>query len=87
MPDLPLVAQLTDRADLVGERDLRIGLMQLPEVDRVQPKAAEAGLAVGPQALWAPVGLAVAAEPALGGDHEPFGIRVSASAISSSDRP
>jgi hypothetical protein len=50
--------------------------VQLPEVDRVEAEPAQAVLAVGSQALRTPVGMAPASEAALGGDHQPFGIRV-----------
>jgi hypothetical protein len=64
--DLSLVAKVRDGPELFLERYHRIDPVQLPEVDGVEPKPAQAALAVGSQAVGPPVGMAAAAEPALG---------------------
>ena len=63
--DLPLVLQLLDGAALLLERDLGIDAVQLPEVERGDAEPAQAVLAIGPQPLGAPVGVAASAQPAL----------------------
>ena len=80
MPDLALVLELLQRADRVLVRDLRIGRVQLVEVDPVEPQPPQARLA----ALLEPLGARVARplagtgppQAALGRDHEPVRIRV-----------
>jgi hypothetical protein len=74
--DLSLVAKLANRAELLLERDVGIDPVQLPQVDRVEPKPTQAVLALGSQALGAPVGVAPASESALGRDHQSLGVRM-----------
>ena len=45
MADLPLLLQLAERADRLGERRLRVGAMELVEVDRLDAEPAQRGLA------------------------------------------
>ena len=72
--ELALVAELADDAELLLDRDAGIDPVQLPEVDRVEPQAPQAVLAVGAQLLRAAIGMPAAAEPALGRDHQPRGV-------------
>ena len=78
-PDLPLVAELLERADRLLERHLGIVAVQLVQVDPLELQPAQARLArlaqmLGP-AVADPV-LQSPAEPALRRDDEPVRIRV-----------
>src|ERR687897_248603 len=80
VPDFALVLQLLHRSNGVLQRHLRVGRMQLVDVDPLQPEPAQAALARLLQVLRAAVARPLprpgAQETALRGDHQPVGIRV-----------
>jgi hypothetical protein len=79
---LALAAELGERADRVGERHLRVGPVQLVEVDPVQPQPPQARLARRPQVLGPAVGVDAGGrgaglhDAALGRDDEAQRVRV-----------
>ena len=75
MADLALLLELGELAELLLARHLRVDAVQLVEVDRVDPEAAQAQLALLAQVLGPadgrPFAGALAGVAALGGDATP----------------
>ena len=67
LADLALVLKLLQRPDRILVGDLRVGAVQLVEVDPLEPQSAQRALAGLPQVLGAPVGR----PPARAGPSEP----------------
>ena len=80
LPDLALLAQLVESAELFGHRDARIEPVQLIQVDRVAAQPPQTRLAHRAQPLRPPVDVpGVGTGPndtALGGDQHPGRVRV-----------
>ena len=85
--DLPLGAQLRQRADRFFERHLRVGTMQLVDVDAIEPQPTQAPLEASRRCSGRPSAASVRAaahEPGLGREHQTRRVRINASAINSS---
>jgi hypothetical protein len=79
VPDLALVAELAQGADLVGERDVRVDAVQLVERELVQLEPAQAEFGLLAQVFGAAERDPLAAQvdmAALGGDHQIGRVRV-----------
>src|SRR5713101_6392016 len=78
--DFSLRLQIPQSAELIFSRHLRIDSMQLIKINPVQAQPAQAAFARGSQVFWLsifnPLVGTWAVKAALGGDHQPCGIRV-----------